>query len=371
MRATTQAPRRPLVAALTAAIVAAAAAGVLALGVAGCAAPTPASRDDAAAESALAAASRLAWPKPPDVPRIGFVRSVGGPKDWGITRSFFGRLVDAVSGRVEDRFVRPAAAVERGGVLVVADPGARSVWLLDRPHDRASRITQIGAEVLVSPVALALRDDGSIFVADTGLRKVFLLAADGAYLRTIESQALERPAGLAWDERERRLYVLDSLRHRISVFDGNGALLRHIGANGSGDGEFNHPTHIALDAAGPLVVTDALNFRIQMIGRDGSFVRRFGQVGDGTGDFSAPKGVAFDRDGHIHVVDARFDAVQIFDRQGTLLMAYGERGVGPGQLSLPGGIFISAANQIYVADGYNHRVQVYAPVAGVATEVGK
>lgn len=350
-------PRRQVAA------VVALAAATLVIGITACGALAPASQTNAFDEVVSAAAPRVVWPKPPDAPRIGFVRSLTGPKDWGITRSFFGRLADALTGRGEDKFVRPAAVAEHDGVLMVADPGARSLWILDAPRGRLARITQLGAEPLVSPVALALRADGSMFLADTGLKKVFLLDASGVLIRSIESQALERPAGLAWNEGERRLYVVDSLRHRVSVFDANGALLRHLGQSGSGAGQFNHPTHIALDPAGPIVVTDALNFRIQMIGHDGSFVHRFGQVGDGAGDFSAPKGVAVDRDGHIHVVDARFDAVQVFDRQGALLMAYGERGSGPGQLSLPGGIFISAANQIYVADGYNNRVQVYAGVA--------
>ncbi|GAB4177876.1 MAG: 6-bladed beta-propeller [Rhodocyclaceae bacterium] len=326
----------------------------LALALYGCGAPAPAPQAEDAAP--------VVWPKPPDAPRIRALRPVSGPKDWGITRSFFGRIADMLSGRGEERFVRPAAVAERGGVLYVADPGARSLWILDGPRGRHARIVQVGAEALVSPVALALRADGSFFLADTGLKKVFLLDAEGIPIRTISVQGLERPAGLAWDEAARRLYVVDSIRHRVSVFDANGALLRHLGGSGSGEGQFNHPTHLALDPAGALVVTDALNFRIQRIAPDGRYLGQFGQVGDGAGDFAAPKGVALDSAGHIHVVDARFDAVQVFERDGSLLMAYGERGSGRGQLSLPTGISISAEGRIYVADGYNHRVQIYAGV---------
>lgn len=343
------------------------AAAAVAVAVAGCGI-LPSAQD---APEVASAASPAVWPKPPDAPRIRFLRSVSGPGDWGITPSFLQRVADAISGRGEDKFVRPAAVAERGGVLYVADPGARSLWILDGPHGRHARIVKVGEEALISPVALALRSDGSLFLADTGLKKVFLLDAEGASIRVIESQGLERPAGLAWDERARRLYVVDSLRHRISVFDANGGLIHHLGENGNARGQFNHPSHLALDPAGPLIVTDALNFRIQTMARDGRFVRAFGQVGDGAGDFAAPKGVAVDRGGHIHVVDARFDAVQVFDREGGLLMAYGERGTGPGQFSLPGGIFISADDRIYVADGYNRRVQVFTGVAVAAAGTGK
>ena len=242
---------------------------------------------------------------------------------------------------------------------------------VDAPRDRYARVTQVGAQTLVSPVALALGPDGAVFVADTALKEVFLLDRDGALLRTFATQGLDRPAGLAWDAAARQLYVLDSLRHRITVFDGNGALLRTFGENGNADGQFNHPTHLALDAGGALLVTDALNFRVQWIDRDGRFLAKFGQAGNGSGDFAGPKGVAADGDGHYYVVDALFDAVQIFDRQGRLLLGFGEHGSGPGQFSLPNGIFIATDDKVYVADAYNRRVQVFLGAIATAKEQTK
>jgi len=125
------------------------------------------------------------------------------------------------------------------------------------------------------------------------------------------------------------------------------------------NGQFNHPTHLALDASGALLVTDALNFRIQALSQDGAFLWKFGHQGNGSGDFAAPKGIAADAGGHYYVVDALFDLVQIFDQRGQLLLVFGERGEQPGQLMLPRGIFVSEQDKVYVADAYNHRVQVF------------
>lgn len=338
---------------------------VLLLLAGGCAAPAPAPNMDPAATAALV------WPRPPEPPRIRYLHSVAGPQDWGIERSWLQRLADALTGSGATRFVRPGAVAEAGGVLYVADRGAQSLWILDRPRNRHVRLTQIGGEALISPVALALRADGAVFVADTLLKKVFLLDRDGALIRVFATQGLERPAGLAWDEGARRLYVLDSLRHRIAVFDGNGGLLRNIGESGVGDGQFNHPTHLALGADGALLVTDALNFRVQTIGRDGRFIRKFGHAGNGAGDFAAPKGVAVDADAHYYVVDALFGAVQIFDQKGQLLLGFGENGQQPGQFSLPGGLFISTEDKVYVADAYNRRVQVFLGAIATGKEQTK
>ena len=319
------------------------------------------------ADGEAAAASSLVWPKAPAEPRIRYLRSVSGPQDWGISRSFFRRIIDALSGHSEERFVRPGAVVERGGILYVADPGAQALWILDQPRERFVRITQIGEEGLLSPVALTLGPDGAVFVADTALKEVFLVDRDGGLVRTFSSQGLERPAGVAWDDAAQRLFVLDSLRHRIAVFDVKANLLGNLGDSGKEDGQFNHPTHLALDATDggeALLVTDSLNFRIEAIDRKGGMLWKFGKVGNGAGDFAAPKGVASDRAGHVYVVDALFDAVQIFDRQGSLLLGFGERGSGPGQFTLPSGIFISPEDRVYVADAYNRRIQVFHRVPG-------
>lgn len=310
----------------------------------------------------------LTWPAAPQQARIRYIQSVSAPSDWGVKRSFFQRISDALTGGAEATLARPSAVAEANGVLYVADPGAQSLWLLDKPQGRVTRLTQIGGEDLISPVALALRDDGAVFVADTGLRKVFLVDLDGRLIRTFATQGLERPAGLAWHEPTRRLYVLDSVRNRITVFDGNGALVRHIGdsGGGTGNGQFNRPTHLTLDTDGNLLVNDAMNFRLQWLDRDGQFLGKFGKSGNGTGDFAASKGVAADAQGHFYVADALFDAVQIFNQQGQLLLTFGERGSGPGQFSLPRGVFVSKDDHVYVADAYNGRIQIFS--GAIATE---
>ncbi|PKO62795.1 MAG: hypothetical protein CVU24_02450 [Betaproteobacteria bacterium HGW-Betaproteobacteria-18] len=332
----------------------------LALLVVGCSTPAPSPAMDPAALAALV------WPKPPEPPRIRYLQSVAGPLDWGIELPWWRRLADALTGASAQQFVRPSAVAEAGGVLYVADPGTQSLWLLDRPRKRIAQVSKIGDEALVSPVALALRADGAVFVADTALNKVFLLDRDGALLRTFANQSLERPAGLAWSDAAQRLYVLDSRRHRITVFDGKGTVLRHMGDGGGGDAQFNYPTHITLAADGALLVTDAMNFRIQALSQNGDFLWKFGHHGNGSGDFAAPKGVAVDAQGHYYVVDALFDAVQIFDQSGQLLLTFGERGEQPGQLTLPRGIFISNEDKVYVADAYNQRVQVF--LGAIATQ---
>jgi len=301
----------------------------------------------------------MVWPAPPAAARISFVRSIASPQDMGIRKSLFKRLVDKISGGSQLRFERPSGVVERDQVLYVADPGTRSVWILDPAKNRTTAVHKFGDTELVSPVAIAVRADGAIFVADSVLGKVLLFDRKGNYLGVAADAGLLRPVGLVYDDHSGRLYVVDSAGQRVHVFDAHGSELFSWGSHGSAEGDFNYPTHLAFGHAGEVLVTDSLNFRIQSFDKDGKFLWQFGHHGDASGSFASPKGLAVDSEQHVYVVDALFDGVQIFGTDGTLLLSFGSQGDGPGQFWLPGGLFINAQDHVFVADAYNHRIQEF------------
>ncbi len=306
----------------------------------------------------------VVWPKSPERPRIRFLKAVANPTDLGIQSSFWERLGELLMGKSEAWMIRPTGVAAQGDVLYVADPGAQALWILDGSGGRFKVIRGGGGQQLASPVAVALGRAGRIYVADSFLRKIFLFDQDGKLSRSVESASFLRPAGVAYDEVADRLYVADSAAHRIWILSGQGVLQGEIGGRGTKNGEFNYPTHVALDRAGDLYVTDALGFRLQIFARDGRFLGAFGRHGDASGDFAAPKGLGVDSEGHVYVVDALFDTVQIFDRSGQLLLTFGERGVAPGRFWLPSGLFIDERDWIYVADSYNQRIQIFQYLAG-------
>lgn len=303
------------------------------------------------------------WPAPPEPARIRYVRTVLGASDWGVSRSWFGRLVDTVTGRHETQFVRPTGVAARDNILYVADPGAQSVVMFDAARHKEIRITRVGDQPLVSPVAVTPGPHGSMYVADSWLRQVLQFDSEGTLLRTISHADLQRPSSLAFDSARHRLYVGDSKVHVVHVFDEQGNKVAAFGKLGAGAGEFNSPTHLAVAPDGDVIVTDALNFRVQAFGADGHFKYQVGRLGDGAGNFAAPKGVAADRNGRIYVADAMFDAIQVFDANGQLLLGFGEQGTQAGQFWIPNGLCIDANGQLFVADAYNRRIQVFQIVS--------
>lgn len=304
--------------------------------------------------------ARPVWPPPPARPRVEFVRTIGSPADLGVRPSFFGRVANLVTGgrRGGEPFVKPyGIAFDEEGNLCLSDTGTNAVSFFDLSGGKYRRYEGSGRTKFVSPVSVARRK-GVLYVADSGLRSVLALDRDGKELFRIR-EGIGRPSGLA--VLGDTLYVSDAERHDVSVFDLAGKHLFRFGRRGTGEGEFNFPTHLAGDGKGRLYVTDTMNSRVQVFEADGRFVRAIGSLGDGSGHFSRPKGVAVDGSGRAYVADALFDNLQIFDPSGRFLLDVGTAGTGIGEFWMPAGVAVRGDGEIYVADSYNCRVQVFRP----------
>uniref|UniRef100_A0A1X7SNH5 6-bladed beta-propeller n=1 Tax=Amphimedon queenslandica TaxID=400682 RepID=A0A1X7SNH5_AMPQE len=85
-------------------------------------------------------------------------------------------------------------------------------------------------------------------------------------------------------------------------FSPDGKFVGQFGTEGSGPGQLNWPTGIAIDAAvtGLVYVSERGNHRISVFTSDGAFVRKFGSEGRSIDQFYNPYGLAFDKDGLLH-----------------------------------------------------------------------
>lgn len=302
------------------------------------------------------------WPEQPELRRITFVGEFSNSLDLSIKESMWSKIISFTAGSSDNAMVRPmaVAATADSKIIFVADPDAKCVHRYDVSKGRYKCLTAARNMPAVSPVGLAVSDDGKLFVSDSQQGLLFQAGPDDKQLEIFDvSVGIEQPTGLYWNDTIQRLFVTDTRGQSVLVFDRDGNLQTTVSGRGGGPGEFNFPTYLWMDADNELLVTDSLNFRIQRFDSDGNFLRLFGKNGDQPGDFSRPKGVATDSFGHIYVVDALMHLLQVFDRQGKLLLSIGGQGRGVGEFWLPNGIFITGDNTIFVADSYNKRVQVF------------
>lgn len=307
-----------------------------------------------------APAEPLVWPLPPAPPRIRHEGVIASGEIAHFHKSAFS-VLDVLLGRPRIELGTPHGVCGDAATLAIADSGRGVVHLLNRERRRYRAIHAAGKRPLQCPIGVAADGEGGLFVSDAVLARVFRFTMDGALTGEVEAK-LVRPAGLAYDAARRRLHVVDTGAHAVLTFETVGdalRLLRTIGRRGTVAGDFNFPTHATVDREGRLYVVDSMNHRVQIFGPEGKPLGGFGRAGDGTGDFSKAKAVALDARGHVYVTDSLCDVVQIFGRDGRFLLVFGGSGHGDGLLWLPTGIYIDGEDRIYVADSGNARVQVY------------
>lgn len=313
--------------------------------------------------TARVAPPAMSWPPAPQQARVIYRGEIRGER--GVVEpSGWQRFTSWIAGAHEPDVLQAPFAVAFDGAsrLLVTDRARGAVVIIDQSRGEYRVFAPRGDRSLLLPTGVAADAEGRIYVADAGRKVVTVLSADGEPVGRIDlGGALQRPTGVAVDRARRLLYVVDTPAHVVRVLTLEGRPVRELGGHGSGPGEMNFPTFVAVDAAGRVLVNDTMNFRVETFGADGSFLSAFGRPGNGSGDLDRPKGIAVDASRRVYVADASFDNFQIFDSEGRLLLFVGEHGRGPGQFWIPAGLAVSG-NRVAVVDSGNARVLLFEVV---------
>jgi len=179
------------------------------------------------------------------------------------------------------------------------------------------------------------------------------------------------PVGLAVDA-SGRVYVADDVNHRIQLFKATGTFIIKWGKFGSGDGDFKFPVGVALDISGNVYVTDAGNNRIQkfklanpcppgtkQVATGVCFVTKWGSPGSGNGQFNGPMDIDVDSSGIVYVVDINNNRIQMFTSNGIFIKTWGLLGSGNAQFTAPIGLTVDSVGHVYVTEIGNSRVQKF------------
>ena len=194
-----------------------------------------------------------------------------------------------------------------------------------------------GPGLLRKPISVGLDDEGYMYVADTGRDEIVVYDPNGNYVRAIGKEFRQEGKSniVSAIPYGKYLYALDNRAHAVRVLDKKtGEQLQTIGRPADTDPEEKKglalPINFAFDKDGFMYVANVGMGNVVKYDRDGNFIGAFGKVGDTSGTFTRPRGIAIDDEGQIYVADAGFSNVQVFNKDFRLLGVFGMPGLPAG-----------------------------------------
>jgi sugar lactone lactonase YvrE len=271
------------------------------------------------------------------------------------------------------------------------------------------------------PTDIAVDSSGNVYVSDSANSRIQKFDSRGQFVTEWGSSGtgigqFEIPLGLALDQSTNSLYVVDYWSYDIQKYllsnPCPSTLIEIVpgvcfvtkwGSPGNGNGEFQIPSSVAVDASGNVYVADSGNRRIQkftfsspcpegttQVSVGVCFVTKWGSschlnqivrcidpdgpgpLNKGDGQFGWPSSIAVDSAGNVFVVDNSNNRIQKFTSNGQFVTKWGFSGSGYGQFMfrVQTGLAIDSSNNVYVTDQNNHRIQKFTNNGAYITQWG-
>jgi len=225
------------------------------------------------------------------------------------------------------------------------------------------------------PWGVAVGPDGNVYVADTWNHRVQVFTPEGEFIRAWgqlgQLDAARDPEDF-WGPRaiavgnDGLVYVADTGNKRIRVYTAEGQWLRDIGSGGTAAGQLNEPVGLAIHPDGRIFVADTWNRRIQVFNTMGQYLTSW-VIPAWYGDQGNRPYLALDVErGHLYVTDPDAARVIVYDFNGTMLGSFGQPGakdapMNATQINVVGGIAIDGQGRVFVADAGAGRILRFPP----------
>ena len=196
--------------------------------------------------------------------------------------------------------------------------------------------------------------DGTyLYVSDPRNGKVHKFKLDGQYVKSTPTnkETLQTPNGLCTSP-NRALYVCDSDKHRIHVFNTDLSLCATFGSQGSAPGQFCWPDNIAFDSSGNFYITDYSNDRIQCFSGN----RTWKWSTSTAGGLKEPNVMQIFGN-KIFVTD--LGGVSVFDTQGQFVTRFASMCAASASKSSADGIAVDSDGYVFVSDTPRNRIVVF------------
>jgi len=238
-----------------------------------------------------------------------------------------GEVARVIDQSTDDKLkIKGAMAVaEHQGKLYVANSNEGTVLRVDQSGRVEEVITPNvdAGDHPLRPIGLAVAANGQIVMSDPDNHRVLRLSPTGELIASLGSgkrdsgdYGFNTPGAVALDD-EGNLYVLDMLNSAVKKYSPDGQFLLSIGGAGDTEGSFSRPKGLAVNSAGTIFVSDALMVAVQVFSPTGEYAGFIGRKEPGNKEseslFQWPSGLKA-VGGKLYVVD-RFAGLFEFQLQ--------------------------------------------------------
>lgn len=212
------------------------------------------------------------------------------------------------------------------------------IYVSDTPNNRIQKFTLDGqwkANFLEStgmfdskskegrartPRGIAINEDGSIYVANSGNARVDAVSPEGVFLfgfgPSVGPYTMEEPVSVAWDKAG-FVYLADRGLKRVFKTEPSGAFITAFGEPGANPGQFQAPASVAFDGNNYVYVLDTSLRRVSVYAKDGRWLTDLFAGGAGARELTEPVSIAVQ--GHtLLVADKGKNAIVAFDLHPSL-----------------------------------------------------
>jgi len=279
------------------------------------------------------------YPPEPDEPRLQFLVSFSSSDDLEGPPSGFRKFIVGEEKQTKP-IVKPYGVAVYNDKIYICDTVHNSIDILDLEKRKFEFFRPKEEAHLIDPINLSFDANGDMYVADSRRGQVAIFDKSGDYLGAIGKKSEFKPTDVLI--RDDKIYICDLKTQSVKVYAlKDKQYLFSIPKEGAKEeARLFSPTNIAIDEGKNLYLSDTGGFKVQKYNENGEFLMSMGSHGDSPGQFARPKGIAVDKEGRVYVVDAAFENVQIFDKEGKLLLFFAEPGGSAASLVLPAGIAI-------------------------------
>ena len=268
-------------------------------------------------------------------------------------------IFEGGKGTEEGQFDSPTGiAVDGNGNVLVADTNNGRIEKFSSNGNFTKIIGSKGSGhgQFSAPNGIAIDHAGNMYVAEVDNGRVQKLSPDGTFMAEWKGPGLgfygPRRIAIGPDD---SVYVVDQGHNQIVKFSSNGDVLATWGSSGSGDGQFNDPTSVAVDATtNQVYVADPRNRRIEVFDSAGKFITKWSIPG--WGQPAGFEDVAIDSGTRrLYASSANMDVILVFDLNGTSIDSLTPKP--PDKLEGPSALAL-ANRKLYVLNMYGNRVSV-------------